>query len=169
VFKRWTREQSPSELFNHGFENMESLGAVYSRISSHILGDWNACGKVMGLTSWNSKHFKETDKWIFGKDKPSTLNLGKDFYHKYDLMKGNPYIEGDFFINWDVIESIPEPNVFNANNFGRSAVLASSVQMDLEASALSLVDSLRSVTQQQNLALAGGVALNSVMNGRIVK
>jgi hypothetical protein len=26
VFKRWTRERSPSELYNHGFENMESLG-----------------------------------------------------------------------------------------------------------------------------------------------
>ncbi len=26
LFKRWTRERSPSELFNYGFENMESLG-----------------------------------------------------------------------------------------------------------------------------------------------
>ncbi|CAM9249641.1 unnamed protein product [Discosporangium mesarthrocarpum] len=45
VFKRWTMERSPSELYNHGFENMESLGAVYSRVSSHIFGDWNACGE----------------------------------------------------------------------------------------------------------------------------
>lgn len=26
VFKRWSRERSPPELYNHGFENMESLG-----------------------------------------------------------------------------------------------------------------------------------------------
>lgn len=26
VYKRWSRERSPSELYNHGFENMESLG-----------------------------------------------------------------------------------------------------------------------------------------------
>lgn len=26
VFKRWSRERSPSELYNHGFENMESIG-----------------------------------------------------------------------------------------------------------------------------------------------
>jgi hypothetical protein len=39
VFKRWCRERSPPELYNHGFENMDSLGAVYSRISSHILGN----------------------------------------------------------------------------------------------------------------------------------
>ena len=39
VFKRWCRERSPPELYNHGFENMDSLGAVYSRISSQILGN----------------------------------------------------------------------------------------------------------------------------------
>lgn len=44
IYKRWTLERSPPELYNHGFENMESLGAVYSRVSSHIFGDWNACG-----------------------------------------------------------------------------------------------------------------------------
>lgn len=49
VYKRWTRERSPPELYNHGFENMESLGAVYSRVSSHIFGDWNACGERAGL------------------------------------------------------------------------------------------------------------------------
>jgi len=52
VFKRWSRQRSPPELYNEGFENMESLGAVYSRISAQILGDWNACGKIMGLAPW---------------------------------------------------------------------------------------------------------------------
>lgn len=46
LFKRWTDEVSPPELYNHGFENMESVGAVYSRVASHIFGDWNSCGKV---------------------------------------------------------------------------------------------------------------------------
>ena len=42
IFKRFTQENSPPTLYNHGFENMDSLGAVYSRASSHIFGDWNA-------------------------------------------------------------------------------------------------------------------------------
>ena len=42
VFKRFSEEISPPTLYNHGFENMDSLGAVYSRASSHIFGDWNA-------------------------------------------------------------------------------------------------------------------------------
>ena len=47
--KRWQEERSPPELYNHGFENMESVGAVYSRVSSAIFGDWNACGKVVAV------------------------------------------------------------------------------------------------------------------------
>jgi len=47
VFKRFTAENTPPTLYNHGFENMDSVGALYSRASSHIFGDWNACGKVM--------------------------------------------------------------------------------------------------------------------------
>ncbi len=31
---------------------MDSAGAVYSRASSHIFGNWNACGKVMGMAPW---------------------------------------------------------------------------------------------------------------------
>jgi len=47
LFKRFTEENTPPTLYNHGFENMDSVGALYSRASSHIFGDWNACGKVM--------------------------------------------------------------------------------------------------------------------------
>jgi hypothetical protein len=32
LFKRFVEERSPPELHNHGFENMESIGAVYSRV-----------------------------------------------------------------------------------------------------------------------------------------
>ena len=34
VYKRWQEHRSPSELYNHGFENMESLGAVSIAIVS---------------------------------------------------------------------------------------------------------------------------------------
>lgn len=46
VFKRWTPEVEPSELPNHSFEEMESVGAMYSRVSAILFKDWNACGKV---------------------------------------------------------------------------------------------------------------------------
>lgn len=46
IFKRWTQELAPSELPNHSFEEMESVGAMYSRVSAILFKDWNACGKV---------------------------------------------------------------------------------------------------------------------------
>ena len=57
MWRRWVPHRSPAELENYGFENLESLGAVYSRISSHIFGDWNTCGKVrMGGDRWRLGH-----------------------------------------------------------------------------------------------------------------
>jgi len=50
VLKRWQEARSPPELNNHGFHDMESLGAVYSRAASLLFRDWNACGKVSGGT-----------------------------------------------------------------------------------------------------------------------
>ena len=46
LFKRWTPENEPPELPNHSFEEMDSVGALYSRVAAIIFRDWNACGKV---------------------------------------------------------------------------------------------------------------------------
>jgi carbamoyltransferase len=168
VFKRWSRERSPPELYNHGFENMESLGAIYSRVSAHLLGDWNACGKVMGLAPWADKTLADAEPWVFGEAaEPDSLRLGADFFHRQQLMSGNPYDEGSFQVHWDTLEGLTNPNRFSPDRFGECASVAASVQQNLEDSALALVSSLRNATGANNLALCGGVALNSVLNGRI--
>jgi carbamoyltransferase len=184
VFKRWTRERSPPELYNHGFENMESMGAVYSRISSHILGDWNACGKIMGLAPWSGKHRNDAAEWFFPKANKkaektsaqrssyradvSQLGLGDRFYHEMNFMSGNPY-DGSFKVNWNELEKLENPNSWSDATFDDHANIAQSVQKNLESCALSLVKSLKDATGQKNIALTGGVALNSVLNGRILK
>lgn len=169
VFKRWTRERSPSELYNHGFENMESIGAIYSRISSHIFGDWNACGKVMGLASWANRPIFQTKSWRFHSHRTDTneLSLGKQFIHRIPLIQGNP-VDGTLKIHWKTIESLESPNEFNDKTFAYHAALAYSIQKDLEEVCMNTVNSLHSHTgHPQNLILTGGVALNSVCNGMI--
>ena len=37
------------------FYNMPGLGALYSRASSYIFGDWNKCGELMGLAPYGRK------------------------------------------------------------------------------------------------------------------
>ncbi|CAB1118329.1 unnamed protein product [Ectocarpus sp. CCAP 1310/34] len=147
IYKRWIRERSPPELFNHGFENMESMGAVYSRVSSHIFGDWNACGKSSGGTG-----------------------------------------EDAFYVDWEAIESLPHPNGLGQEGGGQDegdggsgdedglqglgsfyAALASRAQEGLEEAALEFVKGLRDRTGEENVCLCGGVALNSVLNGKIAR
>ena len=167
VFKRWSRERSPPELYNHGFENMESMGAVYSRISSQILGDWNACGKIMGLAPWNGKSLPEAKAWGGYPGSYDDLGVGVNFHHAVPLMRGNPY-DGSFEINWQQLEEgLPEANQWSDARFDELTNLAASCQDNLESSALALVHSLKESTGEENLCIAGGVGLNSVLNGRL--
>ena len=77
-------------------------------------------------------------------------------------------MEGDSFkVDWDSIESLSHPNEWSNARMGELASVARSVQSDLEGVAAALCTSLQAATGAENLALAGGVALNSVMNAKL--
>ena len=88
-------------------------------------------------------------------------------------MSGNPFIDrtqsevDSFKVHWETIETLPYANKWSENTFDIHASLASSIQSDLETCAMLLVQSLKTHTNQKNILLTGGVALNSVLNGRI--
>ncbi len=147
LFKRWIREHSPTLLYNYGFENMESLGAVYSRVSSQVFGDWNACGKVMGLAPWAPEWAPEAlPGWV---------------------MRGP--LEA-LEVNWPRLRAEPHPAQWSeeAHRPGY-AQLSHELQRDLEEVALDFLVRLRERSGAKNLCLAGGVALNSTLNGRICR
>lgn len=188
IFKRWIEEKTPPTLYNHGFENMESVGAVYSRASSHVFGDWNACGKVMGLAPWSVYSWEEL---------PDDLHQ-----QKQKTMEGKLYVDDDFKVHTHEQSMVGTPLnikfssqlmdekrkrydfddvVKSEMNDRRPPVdvaieaisLASSVQKDLEDTVIDFVKYLKDgelVVDKEltkNLCLAGGVALNSVLNGRL--
>ena len=147
LFKRWTREHSPVLLHNYGFENMESVGAVYSRVASHVFGDWNVCGKVMGLAPW-------VRRWCASADARAVLE--------------GPLEE--LRIDWERLRSEPGPNAWgSAAQRAAHTRLAADVQRDLEEVLLEFLTRLRRETGETTLALAGGVALNSTANGRLAR
>jgi len=198
VFKRFTKENTPPALYNHGFENMDSAGALYSRASSHIFGDWNACGKVMGLAPWmghvwDNKSTNEVESM-------SAEELTRP------ILKGKLYMDGEEGLQIDrssYLMDIPfitrnDPDLFNNEgemvrakryDFDDNAdddnlvegmkkqiptrvaldaiALAHRIQVDLESVFLDFVKHYQAKTKQKNLCLAGGVALNSVLNGRL--
>ena len=106
------------------------------------------------------------------------LSLGQDFFHRVSIMEGNPY-DDSFQVNWAALEGLGEANTWKGgegfssaegdSRFGEYANLAASVQQDLEKSALALVQSLQQASGEENLCVVGGVALNSVLNGRLLR
>lgn len=110
-------------------------------------------GKVMGLAPWASR-------WPGTNPQPPRLS------------SGNLLADGDesFCVHWDAIEGLPRPNELGEMELRPFyATLAAVAQQDLEEAAMSFISGLKEKTGQDNLCLCGGVALNSVLNGRVAR
>ena len=189
VFKRFTAEHSPPVLYNHGFENMDSIGALYSRASSHIFGDWNACGKVMGLAPWMGHEWKTDKADKIGATQPET-----------PILQGNLFTDDGLIIDRTLMEGAPhisrnDPDLFSADGAQRKRYdfddnngptgeekprlpsrvaldaigLAHRMQLDLENVAMDFCRHWKEETGETNLVVAGGVGLNSVLNGKLAR
>lgn len=129
------------------FTNMPGLGALYSRASTYIFGDWNKCGELMGLAPYGrrdqirplmeiSDNRLQVPRWTAAFNQPYVADSGK----------------------WDT-----SPSMRHWEDF------AWRVQDDTEKVLLARARWLRETTGARNLVIAGGVALNCVANGRIAR
>ena len=130
------------------FYYMPGLGALYSRVSSYIFADWNKCGEVMGLAPYGRP----------GAIKPLI-----------EIKDGELHIP-----EWGVEFDKPwlldrEPDWEASPSMQHWKDMAWRVQEDTEMVMLERAIRLREATGARNLCMAGGVALNCVANGRIVR
>jgi carbamoyltransferase len=130
------------------FYNMPGLGALYSRASTYIFGDWNKCGELMGLAPYGRR---------------------EQVKHLLELKDGKLQVP-----HWTA--EFKEPYVFDgASNWEKSPSmrhwedLAWRTQDDTENVLLARARWLRETTGAKNLCMAGGVALNCVANGRVAR
>jgi carbamoyltransferase len=130
------------------FFNMAGLGALYSRASSYIFGDWNKCGELMGLAP----------------------------YGRRGQMKSLLHIENGVLTVPVWSEKLKEPWLIESGNDWEKSPsmqhwkdLAWQVQDDTETVLLARARWLRETTGAKNLCIAGGVGLNCVANGRIAR
>ena len=124
---------------------MAGLGALYSRVSSYIFGDWNKCGEVMGLAPYGrSARVKPLLQIKDGQlEIPAwTAEFNKPW--RDEEWEGSPFLQ-----HWED--------------------MAWRVQDDTEKVLLDRAIWLRETTGAKNLCIAGGVGLNCVANGRIVR
>jgi carbamoyltransferase len=129
------------------FYNMPGLGALYSRASTYVFGDWNKCGELMGLAPYGRR---EQGKRLLEltDGKLSVPRWGADFKEPYVMDSGS----------WE-----KSPSMRHWED------LAWRVQDDTENVLLARARWLRETTGARNLCIAGGVALNCVANGRLAR
>lgn len=125
-----------------GMPSFASLGGMFSAVAQQIFGEAAEAGKVMGLAPYGI-----------------ASNPGSDFFN----------ISNGSFVFRDAV-----PNRFTHNDRwplreDEYKNLACSVQAALEVALLYLAQHLRDLCPSENLCYAGGVALNSVANERIVR
>jgi carbamoyltransferase len=131
------------------FYYMEGLGALYSRVSSYIFADWDKCGEVMGLAPYGRP--SEIRPLIEMKDD------GELHVPQWDLSFDKPF-RPEEDEDW---EASPARRHWED--------LAWRVQDDAEKILIARARWLRETTGAKNLRIAGGVALNCVANGKIVR
>jgi len=129
------------------FYNMPGLGALYSRASTYIFGDWNKCGELMGLAPYGRR---------------------EQVRHLLELTDGKLHVP-----HWTT--EFRQPYVMDSGGWeGSPSIrhwedLAWRVQDDTENVLLARARWLRETTGAKNLCIAGGVALNCVANGRLAR
>jgi carbamoyltransferase len=128
---------------------MPGLGALYSRVSSYIFGDWNKCGEVMGLAPFGRPNqikplLEITD------DGELIINEWADDFDKPFFPDGeDDWEESAHVQHWQD--------------------LAWQIQHDTEKVMVERAQWLRETTGATNLCMAGGVALNCVGNGFVAR
>ena len=146
VKKVW---MGPSRGFlSDEFFNMEGLGAVYSRVSSYIFGDWNKCGEVMGLAPYGRPNrIKPMVKLENGE--LETVEWGREFNQPFQAEGRQVWEKSPSMSHWEDV--------------------AWQVQDDTERVLIKRAIWLRETTGAKHLTIAGGVGLNCVANGRILR
>lgn len=139
VEKRWGLWHSSEPYYR-----FPSLGHMFSVASKYIFGEWVHAGKTMGLAPYGN-----SDAMPFRIVTQTEKGLAID-------------------VDW--ILKLPKPSYdLPVHEVKLKCDLAAKVQSELEEGMSYLVRRAHELTKLPNLCLSGGVALNSVANGRIVR
>lgn len=140
-----------SEVDNHHVNVPNSLGLFYIFITKIIGFKFLQDGKTMGLSAYGTpKYYDELKSFFtFEGDGIIKVNFGEkesqEFYSKHSYQ-------------------VTEEKKFQLN-----ADIASSAQKVFEEAYFYCLNHLYKITKNDNLCLSGGVALNSVANGKITE
>ena len=149
-----------------------SLGHYYTAFSQFMgLPHYGDEYKLMGLAAYGEPTMKDKVREILWLEKDLAFRLGlKYFVHHTKgvpmTWEGTPIL-GSLFSD-RITELLGPPREPGAEINERDANLAASIQAVLEDVGLEMIRRLHAQTRTPRLVMAGGVALNCVLNGRIL-
>jgi carbamoyltransferase len=140
-----------------------SLGQFYSAVTNFIGFDmfggdeW----KVMGLAAYGKPEYYD-----FFAQKVLKVNGNHDFNLNIRVL--DHHLAKHYQFSEEISRALGPPRRPDEDLTERHWNIAASAQKVLEDTALHLIRGLHEMTGEENLCMAGGVAFNSVMNGRIM-
>jgi len=165
-------EGNSIEVLGH-VEYPHSTGIVYTA-TTQFLGfpHYGDEGKVMGLAPYGKPRFIEEFREIIRTEKEGQFRLNLDYFRHHaegvemTWDEGSPVI-GRIFSD-EYASVFGPPRMPGAALTDREHDIAASLQMRLEEVGFHILNHLHEETGLTDLGLAGGVAYNSVMNGKIL-
>ena len=165
--------EDTTTLFSQGEQNRlrvlkriklpHSLGQFYSAVTNFIGFDmfggdeW----KVMGLAAYGKPEYYD-----FFSKRVLSVNGNNDFHLNIRVL--DHHLAKHYQFGEEITKALGPPRQPDEDLTERHWNIASSAQKVLEDTALHLIKGLHEMTGEENLCMAGGVAFNSVMNGRIM-
>jgi carbamoyltransferase len=164
--------EDTTTLFSHGRGNKlevlkriklpHSLGQFYSAVTNYIGFDMFAGDewKVMGLAAYGKPKYVD-----YFREKVLTTNGSGDF--KFNIKVLDHHLAKHYQFPKAITDELGPARVPGEELTDHHWDIACSAQKALEDTAIHLVGKIKEMTGEENLCMAGGVAFNSVMNGRI--
>ena len=164
--------EDTTTLFTHGKGNKikvlkriklpHSLGQFYSAVTNYIGFDMFSGDewKVMGLAAYGTPKYYD-----FFAEKVLVKNGNGDFHFNIKVL--DHHLAKHYKFSDTIIKELGEPRRKGEELTEHHWNIASSAQRVVEDTAIYLAHQIKEMTGEENLCMAGGVAFNSVMNGRI--
>ncbi len=164
--------EDTTTLFTHGKGNKikvlkriklpHSLGQFYSAVTNYIGFDMFSGDewKVMGLAAYGTPKYYD-----FFAEKVLVKNGNGDFHFNIKVL--DHHLAKHYQFSDTLIKELGEPRRKGEELTEHHWNIASSAQRVVEDTAIYLAHQIKEMTGEENLCMAGGVAFNSVMNGRI--
>ena len=154
-------------------EYPHSIGIVYTA-TTQFLGfpHYGDEGKVMGLAPYGRPRFIDEFREIVRTEENGQFRLNLDYFRHHaegvemTWDRGSPVVGRVFSDRF--AETFGPPRTCGTQLTDRERDIAASLQLRLEEVAFHVLNHLHERTGLTDLGLAGGVAYNSVMNGKIL-